>query len=93
MIAVRVLSLVFVSAGLMALGADMLAWLETDTFDPHSVLALVSAVNANAAGGLQSWAGALPQPVSGAVNGFLQAWAFLALGVPGVLLALLGLRK
>ncbi|MFO1186933.1 MAG: hypothetical protein U1E87_05470 [Alphaproteobacteria bacterium] len=93
MIVARVASLVFVSIALMALGADILAWLETDTFDPHSVLALLAAVSQGAARGLSAWAGTLPQPVSGAVNGLLQAWAFLALGIPGVLLALLGLRK
>lgn len=93
MIAVRIVSVVLISVALMALGADILAWLETDTFDPHSVLALVGAVSQGAARGLQSWAGALPQPAAGAVNGLLRAWAFLAFGAPGVLLALLGLRK
>jgi hypothetical protein len=93
MVAVRVVSLVFVSLALMALGADLLAWLETDTYDPHTFLSLLSAINQRSAAGLQTWANALPGPLSGGVNVFLHAWGFVALGLPGVLLAVVGVRK
>jgi hypothetical protein len=93
MVAVRFLSLGFVSLALMALGADLLAWIETDTYDPHTFLSLLSAINERSAEGIQAWANGLPGPVSGGVNAFLQAWGFVALGLPGVLLAVLGVRK
>jgi hypothetical protein len=93
MVAVRFISLGFLSLALMALGADLLAWLETDTYDPHTFLSLLSAINQSSAAGLQAWANALPYPVNGGVNAFLHAWGFVALGLPGVLLAVLGVRK
>jgi hypothetical protein len=93
MVAVRFISLFFVSLALMALGADLLAWLETDTYDPHTFISLLSAINQTAAAGVQAWANGLPGPVSGGVNAFLHAWGFVALGLPGVLLAVVSVRK
>ncbi len=90
MIGVRLTSLFFVSLALMVLGADMLGWLETDTFDPHTLIAVWSDINQASAAAAQGWVNGLPDPVSGIVNAVLHAWAFVALGLPGVLLAIAG---
>lgn len=90
MIGVRLTSLVFVALALMILGADLLAWLETDAFDPHSLLAVLASVNQPAAAGVQAWANGLPDPVNGILNFVLHAWAFIVIGLPGVLLAITG---
>ncbi len=90
MVGVRVTSLVFVSLALMVLGADLLTWLETDTFEPHTLLAIWGDINQASAGAAQGWANGLPDPVSGVANAVLHAWAFVTIGLPGILLAIAG---
>lgn len=93
MLALRLISLLFVSLALLVLGADVFGWVETDTFDPHTVLSVLGSVSPAAATGAQNWAASLPNPVNSVIGGLLQAWAFAVLGIPGVLLAMIGTRE
>ena len=93
MVVIRLVSLIFVALALMVLGADLLFWLETDTFEPRTFIGLWHTINSDSALALQAWANGLPDFLSLAINGVLGAWAFVVLGIPGVGLAILGSRR
>jgi hypothetical protein len=93
MAAVRLISLIFVALALMVLGADILLWLETRTYDPHTLIGLWRILNAGSAEAVQAFANRLPDPLSQALNAVLGAWAFIALGLPGVVLAIIGMKR
>ena len=90
---IRIVSLILVSAALMLLGADMITWLETDAFDPHSLIGLWSAVHQPSADAALAWAGTLPAPVSDGARALLHAWAFAVFGLPGIGFAILGAKS
>jgi Ca2+/Na+ antiporter len=93
MVVVRLISLIFVALALMVLGADILFWLETGTFDPRKFIDLWKVVNSGSAEGVQAFANSLPDFVSAILNAILSAWAFVVLGLPGVILAIIGGRR
>ena len=93
MVIIRLVSLIFVALALMVLGADLLFWLESETFEPRSFIGLWHTINADSAASAQAWVNGLPDFASLALNGILSAWAFVVLGIPGVGLAILGSRR
>jgi hypothetical protein len=93
MVTLRVVSLVLVALGLMILGADLIGWVETDSFDPHSIIGLWKAINPSSAAAAEAWAGGLPDPVNRGALAFLHAWSFLIVGLPGVILAMFAAQK
>jgi hypothetical protein len=93
MVVVRAISLVFVASALMVLGHDLLFWLETEAFQPYTFIALWHVINAGSASAVQAWANGLPDFVGGSMNALLGAWAFVILGIPGVVLAIVAARR
>lgn len=93
MIVVRLISVFFIALALMVLGSDLLAWLETKSFDPHTFMGLWQLLNADSAAAIQSSINGLPDFLSAVANAVLGAWAFVALGLPGVVLAIIGTRR
>jgi len=93
MVVVRLVSVFFIALALMVLGSDLLAWLETRSFDPHTFIGLVRLFNAGAAASLQGSVNHLPDMLGSIGNAVLGAWAFVVLGLPGVALAIVGTRR
>ena len=93
MIVVRLVSVVFIALALMVLGSDLLFWLETQSFDPHTFIGLVRLFSASAATALQGAANHLPDFLSALADAVLSAWGFVVLGLPGVVLAIIGTRR
>jgi len=93
MVVVRWISVVFVALALMVLGADLMFWLETATFEPHTLMGIWRIINAGSAAAAQSSINSLPDAASGALDSVLDAWAFVVLGIPGIVLAIIGARR
>ncbi len=93
MIVVRLVSVFFIALALMVLGSDLLAWLETKSFDPHTFMGLWRLINAGSATAVQGSINSLPDILSGIANAVLSAWAFVVLGLPGIILAIIGTRR
>ena len=93
MLVVRLISVLFIALALMVLGSDLLFWLETRSFDPHTLIGLVRLFSTGAATSLQAAANHLPDFLSAVADAVLGAWGFVALGLPGVVLAIIGTRR
>jgi hypothetical protein len=93
MIVVRLISVIFIALALMVLGSDLLFWLETQSFDPHTFIGLWRLINAPSAAAIQGAANRLPDFLSAVADAVLGAWGFVVLGLPGVVLAIIGTRR
>ena len=93
MIVVRLISVLFIALALMVLGSDLLFWLESKSFDPHSFIGLIRLFSTGAATALQGAANRLPDFLSAVADAVLTAWGFVVLGLPGVVLAIIGTRR
>jgi hypothetical protein len=93
MVIVRLISVFFIALALMILGADLMFWLETSSFEPHTLIGIWHLVSSPSANALQVWVNGLPDLANATMDSVLGAWAFVAVGIPGVVLAIIGSRR
>lgn len=90
MVIFRIISLLFIAAALMLLGADIISYLDHEhTRMLRSLTDVVQLFSAGAAEHMTAWKDGLPGGVQPVVGAIFKAPAWIPLGIVGIILAFL----